>query len=320
MRKPESYSDYRNSIRRLLETSPVNTGQFDPNGKCNAKCWYCPVRYLGNPKEQSVSMPIEDFTKVIANIKGASGVTQHLRHLHTAHYNEILLYKHFDEMADVFRKYGLSTTLHSNGTTFTPVKTDIVVANTDVFQSIILNIPAFNREEWAYKSGMSASLHSLLLRNIDYLHSKKHHNVSLQVNCATDMQGMLSKGILTSIQSAQEIVDNFKDRYPNFSVQIAGLDDRAGKLEKLDVISRNTKSTKRMVNCAHSYSRMYGWIHVNALGDTYICCNDFEMKYSFGNLLTQSFEDVWFSEKHIDTIMYAQLEGICTTCRSRIEE
>ena len=46
----------------------INFIQLDPNGLCNAGCWFCPVSTLGNPKNQINQMDINLFDKIISEI------------------------------------------------------------------------------------------------------------------------------------------------------------------------------------------------------------------------------------------------------------
>ena len=47
--------------------------QLDPNGLCNAGCWFCPVSTLGNPPHQIEQMPIEVFESAIKQITELKG-------------------------------------------------------------------------------------------------------------------------------------------------------------------------------------------------------------------------------------------------------
>ena len=51
----------------------INFIQIDPNGLCNAGCWFCPVSLIGNPKEHISQMSpelYEDIIKQIHHLKG----------------------------------------------------------------------------------------------------------------------------------------------------------------------------------------------------------------------------------------------------------
>lgn len=313
----EFVQDRRSEIRNKLETTPISMGQFDLNGKCNAKCWYCPVKYEGNPQDFAVQMSIDDLNHIFKNLRSSPIFPQEMRFMYSCNYNEVLLYTHFSELVVALKRYNFTTMILSNGTPLTPDKIDIILDNPDIFWGIALNIPAFEREEWSIKSGMNRSIHKILLSNLDYLHSKG--NAIIQVNCTTSNYELLDKGILTSDEHIKIISDGFKSRYPNFEIHVnTALSDRAGKLDKLKVLSKKAKATNQVIDCSHSGSRVYKWLHINAKGDLFICCDDFNMQYCFGNLLKSSLEDIWFSEDHIDAIIRQQAE-LCVSCVYRIE-
>ncbi len=310
----------RDAIRAQLASAPPRMGQIDVNGKCNARCWYCPVKYQGNPEEFAVQMPVADVGRVLGALRNSALIPPTFRFLYSCHYNEVLLYRHFAEMIPVFRRYGFATMILSNGTPLTPEKTDLVLANPDVFWGITLNVPALERGDWAAKAGMPARMHDLLLRNLDYLHGKGR--ASIQINCATGGSGLLGKGIGGSKESAEAIARGFRARYPGFNVVLQEwLSDRAGKLERHGALTHRQSATRQVVGCSHSANdggRIYGWVHINARGDLFLCCDDFDMAYCFGNLLEQPFEKVWMSEAHVDAIVRAQA-GICRSCQFRVE-
>jgi MoaA/NifB/PqqE/SkfB family radical SAM enzyme len=310
----------RELIRAQLAATPLRLGQIDVNGKCNAKCWYCPVKYQGNPPEFAVQMSVVDLDRILGQLRDSPLIPAAFKFLYSCHYNEVLLYRHFAELIPVFRKHGLATMILSNGTPLTPQKTDLILANPDVFWGTTLNIPALERDDWVAKAGMSASMHKLLLRNLDYLHSQG--KATIQINCATSENGLLGKSMGGNKEEAQKIAASFRLRYPGFSVFVQEwLSDRAGKLEQHDVLTRNQKASRQVIGCSHSANdggRIYGWVHINARGDLFLCCDDFDMEYCFGNLLENSFEEIWLSEAHIDAILRAQA-GICRRCQFRIE-
>jgi len=310
----------RDEIRARLGDTPLRMGQIDLNGRCNAKCWYCPVKYQGNPAAFAVQMPPEQLEHVLRNLRSSPLISPDLRFVYSCHYNEVLLYRHFAEMIPLFRRYRFATMILSNGTPLTPEKTDLIVASPDVMWGITLNIPALDRDDWARKAGFPASMHRILLRNLDYLHDK--YPATIQINCATGGQGLLDHGQGNSKEEVAAIGAAFRARYPNFRVVLQEwLSDRAGTLAKLGVLTRNQQAQRQVVGCSHSLNeggRLFGWFHINAKGDLFLCCDDFEMEYCFGNLLDRPFEEVWRSDGHVEAIVRAQ-GNICRTCEFRIE-
>lgn len=310
----------RDEILTRLRDTPLRMGQIDVNGKCNAKCWYCPVKYQGNPAEFAVQMPLDRLDQILGNLRASPLIPDDLRFLYTSHYNEVLIYKHFAGLIEAFRRHGFATMILSNGTPLTPEKTDLIVANKDVVTGIALNIPALDQDDWSRKAGLPASMHRLLLRNLDYLHDQ--YPALIQINCATSEQGLLNQGIGNSKAEVERIADDFRERYPNFQVILQEwLTDRAGRLGELDVLTRKREARNRVIGCAHSFnqgSRVYGWFHINARGELFLCCDDYEMEYRFGSLLEKPFEEIWLSDVHVDAIERAQ-NGICLNCQFRIE-
>lgn len=118
--------------------------QFDPNGFCNAKCWYCPVRYEPLPKHQNMS--IDDVDKSFYNISKSKYIDNDL-FIYASHYNEFLLYPYIQEFLDILKKYNMKILVLSNGTNLTPDKIDLLNTNKNrrTVVGINLNIPAISK-------------------------------------------------------------------------------------------------------------------------------------------------------------------------------
>jgi radical SAM protein with 4Fe4S-binding SPASM domain len=308
----------RDEILKRLRETPLRTGQLDVNGRCNAKCWYCPVKYEGNPEAFDVQMALEELDHILGNLRASPLIPKEFWFLYTCHYNEVLLYPQLEELLGIFRKHRLCTSVLSNGTPLSPKKTDLILANSDVVRGICLNIPALEPEDWSRKAGFPVALHKGLMRNLDYLHEKgKAH---IQVNCDTTANGQLDKSMGATPEQAQSIQAAFKARFPNFTVGLnQRLSDRAGRLESLGVLARHKPIETRVIGCSHSGSRIFEWLHITPKGDLFLCCDDYEMEYRFGNLLQDSFEKIWLSDAHVDAIARA-FSDICTGCWARVDE
>ena len=135
----------RDEIRDRLKATKIASLQLDPNGDCNLSCWYCPRGHMPNPPHAVTQMPPELLETIVAQCAMRTGVfSENFRHLWTAHYNEVLLYRHFGEMLGIFAKHGFVTTLLSNGTLFDDDRVTIVAENVRkcTICGICLNIPA----------------------------------------------------------------------------------------------------------------------------------------------------------------------------------
>jgi radical SAM protein with 4Fe4S-binding SPASM domain len=72
---------------------------------------------------------------------------------------------------------------------------------------------------------------------------------------------------------------------------------------------------KKVVGCKNSGDRISDWLHVNSAGKVFLCCNDYNFEYQFGDLNNQTVNEIWRSEKHIEVVERAFKE-ICTKCLS----
>lgn len=315
----------RDIIRENLNTVKIKSGQFDPNGKCNSKCWYCPVKYLGNQPDYVNQMPLGDVELILENIRGSSVVEQNMGFMYSSNYNEVLLYKDFFGFIELYKKYGFTTMLLSNGSTLSKENIDFIYEHQDTILGICFNIPTFHRENWKIQTGMTDKVFDNMIENLDYLNSKKiQHQVSIQMNCITEpyKSNLLPDGILSDEKMINLESEWLKTRFPGFNVFVCpSLVDRAGYLTKFNVLKNGSNGRPRhwetVVGCKHSIendnSRIYGWLHISAKGDINLCCDDYNMEYTFGNLLEHPLDDIWKSDRHIDAIEKSFKE-LCPKC------
>lgn len=302
-------------IIRGFKTIPITSGQLDFNGLCNAKCWYCPVKYEGNPKEFKANTSLADVSIILSRIKQSKYVKQGLDFVYTCHYNEILLHPEFEEILKLFRNYKMRTMILSNGTPLTPSNLDIILNYPDVISGICLNIPDIDVEKWAAKAGFSTSVHKSLTRNLKYINAN-YPAATIQVN--TSQHGVeVNQFVGSNVENAR-ILKEFKELYPNLTVNfLTGLSDRAGRLTEHKVLIDKKINKGRVISgCSHSDpvgGRIYSWFHINSKGDMFICCDDYQMEYKFGNLLENDFDTIWESVDHADAVLKARGE-LCKNC------
>lgn len=340
-------------IASEFEKHKISQLQLDPYGICNAKCWFCPVKYKGNPEEGREIMSPELLEKILKNLiderdKEDGLVSKSFNGFYTAHYNEVLLYKHFDVLLELARKYKLSTMILSNGVPLTPEKVDLIKKYPDVVNGICLNIPAFEKEIWSKRAGINEKLFDKLISNIQYAIKElpnmvTNKSLSIQINGVHDLSfgekgGWLEKGKdfpvdLDLNPDSGEIKrqeDVARQLFPELNIFSSPyLIDRAGLLDNVmtnkPAIERNLMNNnlnKKVVGCANGREvggRPVGWLHVNANGDAFLCCNDYDFDFKFGNFNTNELSDFWGKEEHISKIKESY-ETICTNCASAIFE
>lgn len=325
----------------------IHMAQIDPNGLCNVGCWFCPVGYTPNPELGRKNMPVEMLEDILAQLHKGKGtfVAETFDFIYTAHYNEVLLYKHFPEMLELFRKYGFKTMILTNGTPLTPARTDLIKQYPDVVYGICFNTPSSDPERWAELTQSNIRMHDRLMSNIQYAIEQlpemfESKRMSIQVNGINKMSLYEYGGWLDKLVNAPDLdldpdngalsteVKEFREKFPGLQVYpMPSLIDRAGHLDRRGVITnangiqKYAKAGKsRVVGCGNGIEvggRPNGWIHVNANGDLFICCNDYDFDTVFGNVTEKPLSHLWMGPEHRAMIEHSY-NTICTTCAAAI--
>ena len=340
-------------IRNDFNKYKITNLQIDPYGVCNAKCWFCPVRYKGNPEHGKDIMSPELFEKIIKNLidereKPDGLVSKAFNGFYTAHYNEVLLYPYFEEILKICRKYKLVTMVLSNGIPLTPEKVDILKEYQDVLSGICLNTPAFDAETWSKRSGINIKQFDKLISNIQYAVEQlpnmvKNKAFSIQINGSHELSfgdkgGWLEKGpefptdMNLDVENGELIQQKNKaeELFPGVNIfTVPYLIDRAGLLDEVisnrPAIERNLMKNdkdKKVIGCANGREvggRPIGWVHVNASGKAFLCCNDYEMEMQVGDFKNNELKDFWGNDAHVEMIKKSY-ETICRGCASAIFE
>jgi len=331
------------SIKENLKKFKITDAQIDPFGYCNAKCWFCPVAYEGNPKETAKHMPIDILDKIFSELhkeknKEDGVVDKNFHHFYTAHYNEVLLYKYLEEMLFLADYYGFKTMILSNGINLTEKNVEILKKYEHVLGGINLNIPAFEEELWVKRTNIKHKSFDVLKQNVErtmraFPMFVQNGAMSIGVNIPTERVLSHNGGIVELLENAPNIefgdegesakqVALAKKLFPGLNVfTVEDLVDRAALLKTHRVLD-NSKAinlvsdnkNKKVVGCNNGNNgRLYGWLHVNSLGQTFICCQDFKFDYVFGDLQNSSLRDVWLGDEHANTLKKS-LNEICKTC------
>lgn len=337
-----------NLVKDQLATHKISQLQLDPYGFCNAGCWFCPVKYLKNPAQGREIMSPELLEKIIANLieerRPGGLVSNNFGGFYTAHYNEVLLYPHFENLLHIAQKYKLCFMVLSNGVPLSPEKVDLMVKYKGVVNGICLNIPAFEQDLWAKRSGINYKQFNRLLANIRYAMDKlpdmvSNKSFSIQVNGANDNSfgergGWLEKGkdfpsdmnldpLMGELAKQEELA---RTLFPGLQVfGVPSLIDRAGLLDNImtnkQAIKRNLQKgdeTRKVIGCGNGIEvggRPIGWLHINSAGKAFLCCNDYDMSIVMGDFKTQTLRDFWGKDEHIAKIQESY-DTICRNCAS----
>lgn len=316
--------------------------QIDVNGLCNAGCWYCPVAYLGNPKFAQNDMTLDMLDEILKQLSAGMGdfVDPNLSIVYTAHYNEILLYKDFEGMLDIYRKHGFKINVLSNGVALTNNKSDIIYKNIDVINEVLLNIPAGDEDTWSKYVNLNKSIFKRVISNVNYAKEKFGNKINIMVNGLND-KSMLSNGgwidilplapdldLDVSKGSMAEEVSKIRALFPELTVfSNHHLYDRAGHLEELNIIGQSNaikkylnKEGQKVIGCSGGIEvrdRTKEWIHINSNGEVFMCCDDFSFETIYGNINDHTLLELWHSQERKNMISQAQ-RTICTKCSAAV--
>ena len=325
----------------------IGAVQIDVNGLCNAGCWFCPVSYEGNPKSAIRDMELGELDHILSQLHAGKGdfVDPNLTNIFTANYNEVLLYKNFEEMFDVYRKYGFTINILTNGTPLTKKKVDIIKKNIDVVGGILLNIPSGDKTRWSKYVNLNEKMFDKMVASVLYSTEELKELVEedrfylmvngLNSNSLVENGGWLdilpgAPDLNLDVESgdlAQEVL-LLKSLFPSIQVFPAHhLYDRAGHLADSGIIDQTSAINKylagegkKVIGCNGGLgvrSRTNEWIHINPNGDFFICCADFDFKTVYGNSNKSTIKDIWLSKERTDMIEDSY-SSMCTRCSAAI--
>jgi len=323
------------TVRDKLARKKIQKMQLDPFGFCNAKCWFCPVRYIPQPEEASGNMSLDLMEKIFDDLsaekKKSNGVVDpNFNFFTTAHYNEVLLYKNIKEMFDLARKHKFTTYVLSNGISLHKHNVDLIAEYPDVVIHLGLNIPAFEKDLWAKRAGFDPDQFDRLMGNLEYATKKLFYlknEFQIHINGLNQdlfQNEWITKGpefdshgydLSTEHIRQENLAKKF---FPTVQVNSAFIFDRAGFIN--NVLSNQshinkTMKGKKVVGCKNFGDRTTDWLHVNSAGKVFLCCNDYNFDYVFGDLTTQTINEVWRSEKRVE-VVERSFKEICTKCLS----
>jgi radical SAM protein with 4Fe4S-binding SPASM domain len=315
---------------------------IDPNGVCNAKCWFCPVAYEGNSKENKGNMSLEVMEGILKQIDDGRGDFVDPNHIivnNPIHFNETLLYPHFEEMLALHRKYNIKIRLFSNGVALTPDKTDIVKQYSDVVIQVLLNVPSIEKKEWAKFTGFNPGIFDKLLNNLKYADAAlasiySPSNFYIMINGINEKSLLENGGWISVLEKAPKYDTNLQTGtiaktandmrvlFPNTGVvERPNLSDRTNVLSELKVISNQAAIENRhegkVIGCGYKYPDEH--LYVSATGNVFLCCADFNYETVFANIKDKTIKEIWNSQERQEMIR-GSYEGICTTCLRAVWE
>jgi len=325
----------------------IKAVQLDVNGLCNSACWFCPVAYAGNPKSAIRDMPLSEIENIFIQLTDGKGdfVDPELKMVYSANYNEVLLYKEFDAMMDLYSKYNFRTNILTNGVNLTKSKTEILIKHRDSIDGILLNIPSSEADTWSKYVKMNVKLFPKVIENVRYFIEENNKLdkpifIHLMINGINDLSLTKNGGWLDLLENAPKLDldvqtgdlkkehDRFKEMFPSLSISTAHhLYDRAAHLETYKIMTQGPAIEKylmpkgsRVIGCSGGIevrSRTNEWIHINPNGDLFICCADYDFETVYGNAFNTSIKEIWHSKNRSDMVENSY-SNMCRSCSAAI--
>jgi pyruvate-formate lyase-activating enzyme len=237
---------------------------------CNQKCYFCPVSIA--PREDVV-MPEAMFERIVQEL---TAFRPTLEAVFLQSYNEPTLDRRFVEHVRAIHDAGLPVAVLSNGSAFTPAKTDALIAHSPL-RYLCVNLSTIDRERYVADRG--ADHLAAVLRNLDYMKDKP---VAEQMNMV-----VLGTGNDVHQRDFEQIRDYFAGS--RFDVQHHVVMDRAGWL---DVGTKPPERIARLGGCDNVGSRPLQHLHITPRGKCVLCCEDYDENYLVGDLTTHSIAEV----------------------------
>ncbi|HEX7808591.1 MAG TPA: radical SAM protein [Thermoanaerobaculia bacterium] len=236
---------------------------------CNQKCYFCPVSIA--PREDE-AMTDELFERIVEELKAFPS----LESVFLQSYNEPTLDRRFLDHCRMLHAAGLPVAVLSNGSGFTPAKTDALIQDAPL-RYLCINLSTLDRER--YKAERGEDHLPVVLRNVDYMKDKPLAQLMKIV--------VLGTGNLAHAQDYEAI----RARYAGsrFEVEQHVVMDRAGWL---DVGLKAAERSQPLRGCDNVGSRPLQHLHITPRGRCVLCCEDYDEKYVVGDLRENTIAEV----------------------------
>lgn len=237
---------------------------------CNQKCYFCPVSIA--PRED-YAMPDALFARIVDELDAFRAT---LDSVFLQSYNEPTLDRRFLDQVRTLTERGLPVAVLSNGSGFTPAKTDAILEMGSL-RYLCINLSTLDRER--YQKDRGADHLPVVLRNLDYM---KDTRVAEQMNIV-----VLGTGNATHDEDFAAVQKHFAGS--RFVVEQHVVMDRAGWL---DVGLKAADRMRPLAGCDNVGSRPLQHLHITPHGKCVLCCEDYDEKYVVGDLTRNTIAEV----------------------------
>lgn len=238
---------------------------------CNYKCIYCPNIYA---KRMDQVMELDLFKRIIEKVmehRTFQIITFNL-------YNEPLLDPFLIDRLKILSHTTLKFVLNTNGSKLNSEKI-AMIKKIKIPHEIYFNIPSLDAQKYF---NMTKGNLNVVLNNLD-----ECINAGFKVTIAING---LPKNQMDDFNTISQKYATSR----NVSVVKWETTDRAGNLN--NKFNQNIDIKSRLSGC----KQFINYLQIDVNGNIILCCNDYHKKYSFGNILEHSIQQIICSYKYTE--------------------
>lgn len=264
--------------------------EIEINRHCNYRCVFCPVSQRPHPR---AFMGKDLFEKVLRR-----AVEYGIESVSLNHYSEPTLHPQLGTFAEMAAKVGLGVTVFTNASALTPsvVKALLRATGTD----IVVNMPAIDAAIYTEVTG--GGRWASVFANVGHA-VESGLPVTVSMNCPND--------------EAQRVIASATELFRPLGIRCSHwpTDDRAG----LMTISGYC-SSQQHGGYLNGCSLFLGELNVAWDGTAFLCAQDYDEEYDFGNIVDMSLEQIVQSPRYqqmrrwVFGIKEAPEKFICRRC------
>ncbi len=237
---------------------------------CNQRCYFCPVSIA--PRED-MAMPDALFERIVEEL---TDFRPTLEAVFLQSYNEPTIDKRFVDQCRTLFAADLPVAVLSNGSGFTPAKTDALIEMGGL-RYLCINLSTLDRER--YKETRGEDHLPVVMRHLEYMQDRP---VADQMKIV-----VLGPGDDQHVRECEAIRQRFAGT--RFVVEPHVVMDRAGWL---DIGMKAQDRMRPLAGCDNVGSRPLQHLHITPKGTCVLCCEDYDEKYVVGDLTKSSVTEV----------------------------
>ena len=271
------YSEYERRIKKVKVSSKPYLINSEPTSHCNCKCPFCPTgkRYTRPGGFAQVELYEKTFKQI--------GLYTYLITIHG--WGEPLMYKNLPEIIRLAHENRIFTVVTTNGNLLTTeMSREIILSKLDY---LILSVDGISEE--SYQKYRIGGCFEVVLNNLkDLISLKKEMRSSTPF---IEWQFIVFKHNEHEIHAAKKLAKELGIGnivfMPAYTEDVSfDSSDNKYHLPKSSPLSKRS-------DCKHLWSTLA--FHWN--GNVVPCCYDYHGKIAYGNILKESFDQIWNNQK-----------------------